>query len=465
MTRPAHEHRASRGQGSLLSDAVSFFTSVKTAVTLLFLLAGASVIGTVIPQPASLDQLQRTTSPFLFRLIALLDLHDLFRSWWFLGLLALLAANLLACLIQRAPGILTEWRASSIKPTFTFSGTDFRSAAEVKETVSSAVRPLLGCAPTEVNGNSAIILSWIKQRIHLLGFPLVHCSIVVILAGGLIGLIYGFKGHVSIKEGESKSTFTVIRTGEVRTLPFGITVDRFTLTRYPSGEPKEYRSDVRLVENGQAVLGGPIVVNSPLTFRGISLYQADYRALGISGVELNLVGPEGKTENFTLEPYADASLPGTNSTARLLSVDPGTTSRGIGAELRVNVPGEPPRTTQVFESDPAPERIGPWLIRFKGIRTAYATGLQVSYDPGAKLVWVGCGLLIAGFCLTLFTNYRRLTIALSPEHGHTLVKVSGSSRRLKADFRSAIENAVQTVLKSASEPPFPGETVNRRVRS
>jgi len=457
MPRPENERQSSEGRGALFSEAISFFTSVKTTVTLLFILAAASVVGTVVPQPASLEHFQRTASPFVFRLIALLDLHDLFRSWWFLGLLALLAVNLLACLIQRAPGIVTEWCTSSSKPLFMFSETDSGSPTEIKATIISAVRPLLGCAPTEVNGWRPVVLTWVKHRIHLLGFPLVHCSIVVILAGGLIGIIQGFKGHVSIKEGESGSTFTVIRTGEVRTLPFEIAVDRFTLTRYPSGEPKEYRSDVRLIENGKEVLAGPIVVNAPLTYHGISLYQADYRPVGVRAVELGLTGPAEKQEDFTLEPYMDAVLPGTEITARLLSVDPGSTKRGMGAELRVSVPGEEPRTIQVFESDSAAEKVGPLFIRFKGIRPLYSTGLQIGYDPGANLVWVGCGLLIGGFFLTLFTNYRRLTIALEPENGHTLVKVSGNSRRLKAEFRTAVEDAVRGALRSNAGGTSPGK--------
>jgi hypothetical protein len=65
-------------------------------------------------------------------------------------------------------------------------------------------------------------------------------------------------------------------------------------------------------------------------------------------------------------------------------------------------------------------------------------------------------MLIAGFCLTLFTNHRRLTVVLRKDNSKTLVKVSGSSRKLKAEFRTMIEGAVLGVLK-ASPTPFSSE--------
>lgn len=290
------------------------------------------------------------------------------------------------------------------------------------------------------------MLTWETQKIHLLGFPLIHIAIVVILAGGLIGLLYGFKGHVLINEGGVKGTFTISGSGEVRSLPFQIAVDRFTLTRYATGQPKEFRSDVRLLENGKEALKGSILVNHPLSFQGISLYQSDYRLLGIREVTLGLTGPDGTSRDFVIEPGSSPQLPDTEYKVRLLSFDPGTTSKGTGVQLEVTGPGTKPETVGIFSRADTPVTVGKWKIRFLDYRPLYATGLQVGYDPGSGVVWIGCTMLILGFLLTLFTNHRHVHIELKHEEGGTRLEISGSSRRLRREFRETIEAAIGDLL-------------------
>lgn len=447
MAGSKKENSVAGGQGSPFSETVSFFTSVRTTIGLLFVLAATSILGTVIPQEPDLSRIRGISSPFVFKLIAVLDLNDVFRSWWFLTLLTLLALNLLACMLKRMPGIVSDWRGSPEKASFRLDLSDTRSATELESVFASAIRPVLRCVPQTRRSDGAIVLSWVKHRVHLLGFPFIHTAIIVILAGGLIGVIYGFKGHALIKEGDAERNFTVIRSGEVRSLPFGIAVKKFTLTRYATGEPKEYRSDVILLESGKEVFRGPILVNQPLTFQGISLYQADYRPVGIKGIRLVLTGPDRKPEDFLLEPYTNSLLPGTEYRVRLLSVDPGATKRGAGAEIAAESAGREPRRVEVFEKDPAPLKLGDIEIRFKEVLPLYATGLQIGYDPGANLVWLGCSLLVVGFFLTLFTNHRRLTVELVQGHGQTLVRISGGSRRLRQDFRETVEAAIRAGLE------------------
>jgi len=443
------KHGAQTGQeNSILRETVSFFTSVNTAIGLLFLIAVASVLGTVIPQQTKPDQALSIGSPFYWRLAAILDLNNLFRSWWFILLLTLLAMNLLACLISRTPPILTEWRRSSRKKSFVFSISDSRPLSDVKNALTPVVGSLLNASCKEVLSKAELTLTWVKHRFHLLGFPLMHIAILLILAGGLIGLSYGYKGHVLIEEGEATEQFTLTPSGEKRSLPFQIAVDKFTLARYPTGEPKEFRSDVRLLENGIEAVKGSILVNHPLTYRSISLYQSDYRLLGVKAVDFLVESPDGKKEHLSVEPGTEVSVPGADHRIRLLSLDPGSTKKGPGAEIAVEAPGREARKLGVFERDQAPITIGDVRIRFLGYRPFYATGLQIGYDPGAHLVWAGCCLLVLGFCLTLFTNHRRLTIEMKEVGGCTRVEVSGASRKQRREYREMVEQTIRRTLES-----------------
>ena len=102
----------------------------------------------------------------------------------------------------------------------------------------------------------------------------------------MLGLLYGLKGHVLIPEGKFDSAVALTLSGKTWQLPFDIAVDRFTLKRYPTGEPQEFRSDIRLIEKGQEVLKAAVRVNRPVTYRRISLYQSDYQVAAVAEHQL-----------------------------------------------------------------------------------------------------------------------------------------------------------------------------------
>jgi cytochrome c biogenesis protein len=446
-------------RGSVFTDITSFFTSVRTTITLLFLLAAASVVGTVVPQSASPDQIAGISSPLFLKLTVILDLYNVYRSWWFISLLILLSLNLLGCLLRRLPAIPAEWTGRSSKTAFNLTFSDPRAPGEIKDVVASTCQTVMGCSPSLNHERGEFTLSWAKHRVYLLGFPLLHSAIIIILLGGLIGLIYGTRGHVLIREGDSAKEFE-LSTGVSRTLPFQIAVDKFSLTHYPTGEPKEFRSDVRLIEGGKEVLAGSIRVNHPLTFKGISLYQSDYRVVGLKDVKLEITDSAGKQSRIEIQPKTNKPIPGTDCEIRLVGFDPGTTRRGAGAEVEVIEPGKDNRTLDLYSKDTGPVAVGNVQLRFVDYVPLYATGLQIGYDPGAVLVWLGCVSLVLGFSLVLFTNHRRLTVRIQPEGKGCKIEISGRSKRLRKEFREDIDTKIRAQLQGIM-PPNPGEKTTK----
>ena len=84
------------------------------------------------------------------------------------------------------------------------------------------------------------------------GVYVTHLSILVILAGAMIGVKFGYKAYVNVVEGSSiDKVYSRDGQGEI---PLGFTVqcDKFELEYYQgSTRPKEYRSDLVVFENGQ----------------------------------------------------------------------------------------------------------------------------------------------------------------------------------------------------------------------
>jgi cytochrome c biogenesis protein len=98
--------------------------------------------------------------------------------------------------------------------------------------------------------------------------------VIFLLVGGLIASIFGFDGYVNIPEGEAVSSIRIRNGGKTLLLDFEIRCEDFDVTFYDSGMPKEYRSSLTIVANGQPVVIKDIIVNDPLRCKGVNIFQS-----------------------------------------------------------------------------------------------------------------------------------------------------------------------------------------------
>jgi len=83
------------------------FVSIRLTVVLLLSLAVTSIIGTLVPQNASAEAYFHKYGAFLYRLFDILNIFDMYHSWWFQLLLLLLICNIIACSIDR---LTSTWK-------------------------------------------------------------------------------------------------------------------------------------------------------------------------------------------------------------------------------------------------------------------------------------------------------------------------------------------------------------------
>jgi len=425
-----------------------FFTSVKLALFCFFTLAIASIVGTIIPQGKdTLFYIQKygEQTAEVFRL---LDVPNMYSSWWFVSILALFSINLIVCSIDRLP---TVWklvtmdnletnvnRLEKMTPRMRFwtAKPMQEIAGEVEKTFSSA-----GWKPSRREGEGGIMLFAQKTPWVRFGVYIVHLSILVIFAGSIIGTFFGSKGSIMIREKSTMSQFFKFPDNARQPLDFEIRVNDFELTYYDTGAPKEYRSDLTVIDGGREVLHKSIVVNDPLDYKGYTFYQASYQAVDEYWVTIQNQN-SGERKTFQARPGAELKWQEAGITFGIINLlQPDQWGRYRLKIWFSDGKGEPSVFWLDGETVVTVERLdAPYAFNSEQV---FATGLQVAKDPGVWPVYIGCTLMLLGLIVAFFLSHKRLWIYIKEEENKTSLLVAGSSNKNKTGFENMFDALIE----------------------
>lgn len=323
---------------SILSAIFELLSSMRFAISLLTLLAIASVIGTVLQQNQPYSSYVIEFGQFWFDIYRTLGLFDVYHAWWFLLILLFLVISTSLCIYRQAPMMLREIK-SFREHAGEASLRAFAHRAEIPAATGAAdklARYLHGQGyrfKSVAQGDGGTLLAAKSGSYNRLGYILTHAAIVVICIGGLIDgnvplkiqetLGYkkiekrdvpqsqvpaisrlstanlSFRGSISIPEnGNADVVFLNVADGYlVQELPFLISLKKFRVEHYPSGQPKSFESDLLITdpETGKS-FERTIAVNHPLIHKGIAIYQASFgdggSKLAFSGYNLYSTTPQ-----------------------------------------------------------------------------------------------------------------------------------------------------------------------------
>jgi len=447
---------------NLISSLWEALSSLRLTIGLLIVLAVVSIFGTVIPQNAAPEEYLRVYKFTTYKILHILGFLDMYRSWWFLLLLALLCLNLIACSAGRFRLTLrflslprerleeTEWKSTSPKKSLSLKGNPRDWISPVQSGLSARF-----AAPKIIPEDGTIHFFAEKGKLSRLGAYFVHLGVLVILSGALIGFFYGFRGNINLVEGETASRVT-LRNGEQVPLPdFNLKLEQFSVSFYSTGAPKEFKSMVTLRDEGQTVLSGSIRVNHPLSHRGLTFYQSSY---GVAGVDKVFLGVKeknsGKEQLIEAKMGVKTELPGSPYAFILTRFIPDLQGMGPALQVLPLETGRPHETFFILQNHPEMEdrRPGAYRLQIREITPRYYSGLQVTKDPGVPLVWTGCLLMVVGFYLSFFLFHRRLWGRLSTRGKETLLELAGSSHRNRIGFEQEFEKMVQALRAEILAP-------------
>lgn len=431
----------------------SFFSSVRLTLVLLAVLAVFAVIGTLVPQQETAQELARRLSPGTIRILDALQVFDLYHSVWFLLAMGLLTANLVVCSVNRFPASWRRFKAEPPAAEGLFRDVPPERTAYVKggrdEAVAKAEGALRGRYRDIRRSETSrgLVLQGQKGRITHLGVYAVHLGVLLVIAGGIAGSLFGFDAYVHVGEGETVVTADLAGGKGQHKLGFGIRCDRFLIETYEGGMPKTYRSDLTFLKDGRPVLQGALLVNHPLTFEGIRFYQSSYGQSADGKARLSYSGKGGDRKDQEVTLGESFVLPGGEGTVQVLRVEENMMQMGPAVKLGVRSGRE---TVQfwvfqeidrirkgnpgLFDRVPLfnPGLFAPYMFSLRGIEARYYTVLKAATDPGVPLVAAGGLILVMGLMIVFLVDHRRVWILVEESKGKVRVVVTGRSLRTSA---------------------------------
>ena len=453
----------------------SFFASVKLAIVLLILISAASILGTLIPQQEAAGPFISRLSPGVADVLRSLQLFNIFHSAWFMLLMALLATNLIVCSLNRFPA---AWKCFRKEPEpdradlfeqipadqTVISETPLKEETDRLENLLK--KKLKGVRRRD--GSDHAYLYGEKGSYAHFGVYIIHTSVLILMAGIVIGFLFGFEGYVDIPEGESAAAVTLKGGGGTKSLDFAVRCDRFFIDFYENGMPKTYRSDLSFVKNGRVVKTSPVLVNHPVTFAGIRFYQANYGMIPSGDPVLVVMEGDKKIKDVKVAIGMEFDLPGKKAKAQMIRVEENLMGMGPAVKLNIQSPAGQVQIwifqaiEQINQVNPGlieqvplfnPGLFKPYVFSLDQANKQYYTGLQVMQDPGVPVVATGALVMMIGFLVVFFSSHRQIWIRLDSRGDKTRISVAGKSNKdavgLDREIRKWLD-AVKLNKESAS---------------
>jgi len=456
------------------------FSSLRTGVILLILTGVAAALGTFILQrPATdSDKLARAYSPTTLYWLDRLGLTDVFHTWWFLTLLGLVSLSIVLVSIDRFPN---AWRFYA-RP-YRKTDSHFRSAlpnkielpiTDSEDALNAAERALKNSGwPVErIADDHEPSLYSERHRFSVMAVYIVHASLLLIFAGGIIDGFFGYSGFMELQKGQTSNVIE-LRKGGTKQIPFAVKCDSAGQENYADGSPKRWWSNLAVVQGGQQVDAKQIVVNDPLVYKGLRFYQASFGSTGkLVGLKITLTPAKGGASEMTLPMNEPVQLD-PKTTVTLAEYIPDFFIRDNQIFKKSDDPVNPAFRLQVKNAATG-EQTKLWMFPaynsaaqgeytnykfdFREMQMGYFTGLEVSHEPGQWLVWAGCLLMGAGLFVAFYLVHMRIWVAATTNaRGNLVLWVGGQSNKNRDRFEqkfNELVDEIRTELESAEVVPL-----------
>ena len=424
---------------NIISQLLRFLSSMQLGIILILLLAFISIFATLGEQETAVQKV--------------------YRSWWYLGIMAFTALNLLLCTLRRFRPIMhltfqpqKNKTASAIsklkvKRVLNLQAKDEAAAlAKVKETLAQS-----GFKVSQVTGTEGSTVFAERSAWGYLGSLITHASLLIILLGAMYGALTGFEEK---NGGIAGDNFQVKSGG----FDVAITAVRMEQEKDPTVRPRVF-SDVRITKDGKEIAKGTVSINQPLRFAGNTIYHTSFRY--VSDVTITSV-QDGEKHEVQLWDHGQVRLDDEGTILHLMQFFPNFTMNADGIPYSKNyLPERPVLAGLLIENGRAVRNVFLQLNKPEVIKTAEGelelllTGFQhaaiysITRNLGRPILFSGAVLLIIGLYLSFFLNPRRFWVKYDQENAALFI--GGHSPRHKLFLEQELERLESEIMSREGE--------------
>ncbi|NSL50475.1 cytochrome c biogenesis protein ResB [Calidifontibacillus erzurumensis] len=428
----------------------NFFSSVKVGVWLIIITLLASALGTLFPQemyiPLNMtaEEFYEKEYGFLGKLYYQLGFHNLYKSWWYMILIASIAISLVICSLDRVVPLYKALKNQGVKRNPNFLRRQRLFAESTLKTVESEERWIdaLKKRRYQVRIEDGHILAE-KGRFSRWGPYVNHVGLIIFLIGAMLRFFPGMYIDDALW----------LRDGEIKVIPgtngkYYLENKQFIRELYDEddnftvgmGMPKNYQTNAVLYERIDEIVPGKepelkkikeheIRVNEPLKFEGFALYQTDFKLdefyeMSFSLVEKSTNKSFGTIDINLANPQSVYEL-GNGYKVEIMSYFPNFYFNDAGEPDTLNrIPDNPAFIFKMFtpevpegeisfvgiRSNVEPFGENKYKMAFQNLKTRNATGLTVRLDRTIGIIIVGGIIFMIGLIQGSYWNHRRIWI-------------------------------------------------------
>jgi cytochrome c biogenesis protein len=412
-----------------------------------------------------------------------LDLFDIYHSWYFNALVAVLALNIILSSIDRFP---KAWKFFA-KPTVTVPVRWLRdqrqtaelemngNADEIKNLVSRAMRSSGWKSVITKDRSGATYILGQSGTWNRLGAYAVHVALLVILVGGFMTRQLGSTGQMPLTPGEPTNLMydTVVNLDKAeqitKQLPFQVYCTDIQQKLIKKDGPINAMNTIDwitrfTIKDETGTHEAMVQMNRPFDYRGYRFFQSSFN-------------PTGRARNITVKVTPESGAASEVNIPRdgTVALDDGTKIKfnefrgnftigkedpnedtsdypNPGAILQVTKPGSALETAYAFGQQMASMPVANkpvagykfQLVDFEKVGDQHI--LSVQRDPGATIVYVGFGLLFLTLVGVFFFSHQRVWAAVVPNNDGTtaVVTFGGNTNRSVTAFDEKFNKFIGT---------------------
>lgn len=402
--------------------------SIKLTLTVLLLLSCAAAFGTFLPRGGNIEAWQGIAGNAGARMALALGLTDFYHSIWFTSLLAVLVINLLSCMVNRFPGMLSSLSGK------TALGREAAFDLPVVKTSADMVAAALKASGFRPKGSSV-------EGIYSRGSSgyaftlLAHGSILLIMVFSILGSALGFVATQRVYVGDTTTTAFNWKIRADAPLPFELRAEDFTLLPNPVG----VRLGVLKMETGKK--GKVITTHEGGTFK-VPGIEGRIRLEKFDIEEKNFLASWIRADGTRKEIGRDQEIGDSGISLALIAFATWPERQAVAGITLVYEEGDK-RPGEISVNHPmVSDGIRIYLTDYGQDNVGFPyVGFQFVHDPGQTGVWTGCVLFLVCLPGTFFLRHSCAVVVNEGGRLKIYLSSKGNRESVVSQIREELDRA------------------------